>query len=114
MFDFFRTHPDPEVRDDLPGLIRSLQVRTNWSPNGVSAAFVRHLDRKTGQVHSVISMDPKLVRGQDARSQLVIYHEYQHYLQWRDKTIPEETFLDVPWPDKDLTGICEQKMVRRA
>lgn len=110
MFDFFRTHPDPGVREELPKLIRAFQLRMNWSPKGVAAQFLRHIDPKTLKVHTVLAMNPELLEAPDnPRAQLVVYHEFQHYLQWRDGVIPEETFLHVPWPDKDLPRICKQK-----
>lgn len=110
MFDFFRTHPDPGVREELPRLIRAFQVRTNWDPNGVTAAFLRYPQPKQGKVATVLSMSPDLFQSKNrARAQLVVYHEYQHYLQWRDGTIPEETFLYVPWSSDDLPRICTQK-----
>lgn len=110
MFDFFSAHPDPGVREELPKLIRVFQVRTNWGIKGVAAGFLRHIDHKTLKVHSVLAMSPELVETpNDPRAQLVVYHEFQHYLQWRDGTIPEETFLHIPWSDKDLPRICKQK-----
>lgn len=111
MFAFLASHPDPGVRDELPALIRVFQMRTNWDPKGISAGFLRYPDPRSGQVKSVLTMSVELFQ-QDtnrARAQLVVYHEFQHYLQWRDGTIPEETFLYVPWPDADLPRICKQK-----
>jgi hypothetical protein len=111
MFGFFQMHPDPDVRDELPKLIRSFQMRTNWKPTGVAAAFTRYPDSKHGgEVVSVLIMSRDLFEARNrAHGQMVVYHEYQHYLQWRDGAIPEEAFLYVSWTDNDLPRICKQK-----
>lgn len=112
MFNFFETHPDPGVREEIPILIRAFQLRPYWKFKGVAASFVRYPDpAQGGKFVSMLAMDPDLIRGKKnrVRAQLVVYHEFQHYLQWRDGTIPEETFLYVPWTAVDLPRICKQK-----
>jgi len=95
----------------VPRLIRSFQMRTNWNTTGGAATFMRYPNPKHGgEVVSVLTMSRDLFEEKNrARGQMVVYHEYQHYLQWRSGTIPEEAFLYVPWPDEDLPRICKEK-----
>jgi len=107
--EFFQTHPDEEVRTHLTELIVKGTIMLGWKNLGASAAFTIVQDNQ-GKLTPVLALTPELfIPKNRARSQLVILHEYEHYKQWRDGTVPESTFLLRRVPEGDSTQLCNEK-----
>lgn len=109
-------HPAPEISDDLNHMIESGQV--SWetrASNGRVAEFWILTQHNTGVADSapmpILTIDPRLFDPANlAMSQLVLYHEYQHILQWQTGEIEENTFrLHVLGEELDLAHLCEQR-----
>lgn len=111
IFDFFNTHPEPGVRDDLHRLLRNEQVRVSWNVVGAAVAAFGVTPDERGELVPVLVMDPELFQACNrSLAQITVYHEYQHYLQWRDGTISKETFLiRDSLPRDEIHDWCKEK-----
>lgn len=109
--EFFRTHSHKAVREELYLLLRNEQVRVSWNVVGATIAnFGITLDEQ-GELVPVLAMDPELFLDHNRSiAQITVYHEYLHYVQWRDDTVPRSTFLirdDLPYDE--IHDWCKEK-----
>ncbi len=116
------THPDEEVRTDLYRLIATGHLWISHTARGHAAAFSLVPASQIPGVRfpSDITHVPFLNLAPDfddyyrtsggvASAQLVIFHEYVHYKQWRDGLLPEDTFFLQPVSAQDLEETCTKK-----
>ncbi len=107
--EFFRTHPDEEVRIYLTESIAKGAIMLSWKDLGAPAAFALASDDR-GQLVPVLVLTPELfVQKNRIRSQMIILHEYEHYKQWRDHVLPASVFVLRKVPEGDHTQLCNEK-----
>lgn len=94
------THPDPGVNTDLHQLIASGEIIISHTAQMAAEFILVPRDKLPGidlpdeVSHApVLNLSPTFLSRERAFQQLVIYHEYAHYRQWRDGSFPEDTFF---------------------
>ncbi|OGL70414.1 hypothetical protein A3B32_02925 [Candidatus Uhrbacteria bacterium RIFCSPLOWO2_01_FULL_53_9] len=108
-------HPATEISGDLYRMIENGQmIWETRASNGHFAEFWILPQNKTGAAHSapmsVLTIDPRLLYPENlAMAQLVLYHEYQHVLQWQTGEIEEDTFRIHLRDEKNPAHLCEQR-----
>lgn len=109
--EFFRTHPQEEVRDDFHHLLVSGKMSFVWNAIGTPVATFGLVQDGSGGTVLALLVDPELfLESNRSLAQITIYHEYLHYLQWRDGTIPESTFhIRDSMPHDEVYDWCKQK-----
>lgn len=114
--------PLAEINDDLNTMIESGKIFLNFQPgqqqlasfNDVPAELIKATNFP-GRIESypVLVIDPvslsRIKTAQDIRSfWLVLYHEYQHCLQWeKSDTEEKETFRPKEAGSRESKGSCE-------
>ncbi|MEK7084533.1 MAG: hypothetical protein AAB932_04830 [Patescibacteria group bacterium] len=106
-----RTHPAEEIRHDLHRLIAEREVyldfEVGFAEGSFSVASFGVVDRRksiylaallrispsdTRQLVPEFHVDHRAFGEAPEWVQLVVYHEYQHYLQWQTGTVPAQIF----------------------
>ncbi|MBI2474985.1 hypothetical protein HYV69_01005 [Candidatus Uhrbacteria bacterium] len=96
------THPTPGIRTKLYKAIEDTEVAVSWTDD-YAAAFmlvpkkmISSSESDTQDLQPTLMVKPQLLFGNKDYAQLVIFHEYIHFRQWKYKTLPEDTFLFEP------------------
>lgn len=109
--EFFRTHPHKAVREEFHPLFRNEQVRVSWNVVGAAIGAFGFAPDEQGELVPVLVMDPELFYARNRSiAQITVYHEYLHYLQWREGVIPMDVFIiRDSLPYSEIHGWCKQK-----
>lgn len=112
-------HPAPEISHDLYHMIVSGRIAWNMrADEGRLAGFsvvMSHqgddADEPNGHPVPVLFIHPALFSPQNQLiAPLVLYHEYQHILQWQSGEIEESAFyLQTRGEESNLSHLCEQR-----
>ena len=121
--EILRTHPHPNVRGEFYQMIVDNKMGISWY-TGSSAAFVlipveligTSGGTPTDDLFPALFVDPKILRPElRAVAQLILYHEFVHYEQWRDGRIPEDAFVLKPLASRaSLQDTCTKKWYAEA
>ena len=93
-----RNIPDTNVRMMILESVENEQLFLSWTATGVGAAF-QLTPTPDGTLFPIITFQPAFISaaqqdtGANTQAQLVIYHEFAHYLQWQSGAFPDETFM---------------------
>ena len=93
-----RNIPDTNVRMMILESVENEQLFLSWTATGVEAAF-QLTPTPDGTLFPIITFQPAFISaaqqdtGANTQAQLVIYHEFAHYLQWQSGAFPDETFM---------------------
>ncbi|MBI4256753.1 hypothetical protein HY626_01710 [Candidatus Uhrbacteria bacterium] len=109
--EFFLTHPQKGVRDDFHHLLISGQMSFVWNAVGTPVATFGLIQDGDSEPVLALLADPEIFLERNrSLAQITIYHEYLHYLQWRDGTIPESAFyIRDSMPHDEVHDWCKQK-----
>jgi hypothetical protein len=110
------THPTPGVRTELYDAIKNGDVAITWTDD-YPAAFmlvpkqvIISSEYDTHDLQPVLMIRPQTLIGNKDYAQMVLFHEYVHFRQWKYKTLPEDTFLFEPLESsKNPADRCTKK-----
>jgi hypothetical protein len=123
--EILRTHPHPDVRGEFYRMVLRGDFRVSPQEQmGADAGFVpvaaeviRLYGHKPRAAFTpVIHVDTIILRPEyKARAQLVLYHEYVHYEQWRDGRLVDDPSLGDP-NESDFAHLdsCKKKWYAEA
>lgn len=110
------THPIVGVRTEFLDAIKNNEIAI--SPTDTHAAafvlvpkkYIVSSDFPVQELQPTIMIKPSLLTGDEGYTQLVLFHEYIHYRQWKEKRIPEDTFVLRSFDSVEQPAeICKQK-----
>ncbi len=113
------THPKKEISIEFYQLIERGEIMTSWTSSNdaqfqlVPRQMIKVNTRSSNALIPVLFIDPQILREQPTRNaQLVIYHEYTHYRQWKDGLLPQSTFVlrtVESLSPEEFTKTCKEK-----
>lgn len=117
--ELFATHPHPGVSGEFYDLIENHQILLSHTASNDAEFMLVPREKMLiagvvtdNALTPVLNLNPGFqARGErHVISQLVIYHEYVHYDQWRSGRTPEETFVLLPLKSSEPTrDMCTKK-----
>lgn len=120
------THPHQQVRDEFYKLIRDGKILISYGWSSTSAAFllvrVQDLDLPRSVIPGatripVLDVNPDMLQAASqnhamwVRAQLVVFHEFVHFVQWQTGSKPADTFFPelVDQADSSFYDACMKK-----
>lgn len=114
LYDLTATHPDERIRNDLFPLLKNGTIRVEWTGDANFGKFivreVREEERGIVQIPVLAINRDVLLHAQTNVLHLVIFHEYIHYRQWKQKRFSADQFIHRQIKSvEQQEAWCEQK-----